>query len=46
VTTYAAIGAGELDEVSGDVERLTGRPPIGLEQFLEANPDSYSHLTA
>ena len=44
VTTYAAMGAGELDEVSGDVERLTGRPPIALEQFLEANPESYSHL--
>jgi uncharacterized protein YbjT (DUF2867 family) len=44
VTTYAAVAAGELDEVSGDVESLTGHPPIGLEQFLEANPESYSHL--
>jgi uncharacterized protein YbjT (DUF2867 family) len=44
VTTYAAIGAGELDAVSGDVERLTGRTPMTLEQFLEANPESYSHL--
>jgi NAD(P)H dehydrogenase (quinone) len=44
VTTYAAVAAGELEAVSGDVERLTGRAPLTLEQFLEANPDSYSHL--
>jgi hypothetical protein len=44
VTTYAAVAAGELEDVSGDVELLTGRAPVGLEQFLEANPESYSHL--
>ena len=44
VTTYAAVAAGELEAVSGDVERLTGRAPVGLEGFLEANPESYSHL--
>ena len=30
--------------VSGDVERLTGRPPISLAEFLRDNPDSYRHL--
>jgi uncharacterized protein YbjT (DUF2867 family) len=44
VTTYAAVAAGELEAVSGDVERLTGHAPMTLEQFLEANPESYAHL--
>jgi uncharacterized protein YbjT (DUF2867 family) len=44
VTTYAAVAAGELEAVSADVERLTGRAPMTLEQFLERNPDSYAHL--
>jgi NAD(P)H dehydrogenase (quinone) len=30
VTSYEAIAAGELAEVTGDVERLTGRPPRSL----------------
>jgi uncharacterized protein YbjT (DUF2867 family) len=30
VSSYAAIAAGELAAVSGDVERLTGRPAIAL----------------
>ncbi len=36
VSTYTAVAAGELDGVSGDVERLTGRRPISLRQYLEA----------
>jgi uncharacterized protein YbjT (DUF2867 family) len=44
VTTYAAIAQGELERVSGDVERLTGRRSISLAEFLSANPDSYRHL--
>jgi NAD(P)H dehydrogenase (quinone) len=44
VTSYAAIAAGELESISGDVERLTGRPPISLAEFLRDNPDSYRHL--
>jgi uncharacterized protein YbjT (DUF2867 family) len=46
VTSYASIAAGELERISPDVERLTGRPPISLAQFLRDNPDSYRHLTA
>jgi NAD(P)H dehydrogenase (quinone) len=45
VTSYASIAAGELERISPDVERLTGRAPISLAQFLRDNPDSYRHLT-
>ncbi|MBO0985865.1 SDR family oxidoreductase [Rathayibacter sp. SD072] len=34
VSTYTAIAAGQLEHVSGDVERLTGRPPLSLAGFL------------
>lgn len=40
VTSYTAIAAGEFDVVSGDVERLTGEPPLGLREFLAAHPDA------
>jgi len=36
VSTYTAVRAGELDGVSGDVERLTGRQPTSLREHLEA----------
>jgi NAD(P)H dehydrogenase (quinone) len=34
VSTYTAIASGELAPVSGDVERLTGRPPTSLADVL------------
>lgn len=34
VSTYTAIAAGEMAGVSGDVERLTGRPPLSLRDLL------------
>jgi len=37
VSTYTAIAAGEVAQVSEDVQRLTGRPPTGLEQLLTAS---------
>ena len=40
VSTYTAIAAGELDGVSGDVERLTGRRPTSLREYLESQPPS------
>jgi NAD(P)H dehydrogenase (quinone) len=46
VTTYSAIAAGELEQVSGDVERLIGRRPTTLDEFLRDNPDSYRHLVS
>lgn len=36
VSTYTAIKAGELDAVSEDVRRLTGRRPLTLAQLLSA----------
>lgn len=34
VSSYTAIAAGELEQVSGDVEAVTGVPPIALEDYL------------
>ncbi|PPF65257.1 NAD(P)-dependent oxidoreductase [Clavibacter michiganensis] len=34
VSTYTAMAAGEMAHVSGDVERVLGRPPVGLAAFL------------
>jgi hypothetical protein len=45
VTTYVAIANGELDEVTGTVEELTGHEPQRLEDFLTRHPESYEHLT-
>ena len=34
VSTYTGIASGELEQVTGDVERLTGRAPMSLAQLL------------
>ena len=34
MSTYTAIAAGEMAEVTDHVLRLTGRPPMSLEAFL------------
>lgn len=34
VSTYSAIASGELSPVRPDLERLTGRPPMTLREFL------------
>jgi NAD(P)H dehydrogenase (quinone) len=39
VSTYTAIAAGELAEVSDDVLRVTGRDPLTLRQLLEGPED-------
>ncbi|GAB2775928.1 SDR family oxidoreductase [Terrabacter koreensis] len=36
VSTYMAAAKGELDGVTDDVERLTGRPPLSLRAYLES----------
>ena len=36
VSTYTAIAAGALDVVTDDVQRITGRPPMSLAEFLAA----------
>jgi uncharacterized protein YbjT (DUF2867 family) len=44
VTSYQSFAAGEMSAVSGDVERVTGRPPSPFAQFLRSHPESYAHL--
>lgn len=44
VTSYVAIGTGEMDVVSDAVATLTGHEPIGLRAWLEANPEAWAHL--
>lgn len=34
VSTYSAIAAGAMENVSGDIERITGVAPLSLEQLL------------
>ncbi len=36
VSTYTAVANGELDGVTDDVERLTGRSPLSLRAYLES----------
>jgi hypothetical protein len=44
VTSYTAIAEGELDILSDDVERLTGRPPTSFETFVIEHPESWAHV--
>ncbi len=44
VTTYSAVAAGELEQVSGDVLALTGREPQTLKAFLDAHPLALAHV--
>jgi NAD(P)H dehydrogenase (quinone) len=46
VTSYVAVGTGEMDVVSDTVPRLTGHPAQALPAWLSANPDGWSSLTA
>ena len=44
VSSYAAIGAGELNAVSDDITGLIGRRAMTLPEFLTAHPESYAHI--
>ncbi|MFF8602311.1 SDR family oxidoreductase [Streptomyces sp. NPDC015232] len=44
VTSYEAVAAGEMADVSDDVRMLTGHPPQAFADFLAAHPESYRHL--
>jgi uncharacterized protein YbjT (DUF2867 family) len=44
VTSYVAIGVGDMDVVSDAVESITGQAPIGLEAWLASNPAAWAHL--
>lgn len=44
VSSYQAIGTGEVSRVSDTVRQVTGVPPQDLAAFLRANPESWAHL--
>jgi NAD(P)H dehydrogenase (quinone) len=44
ITTYVAIAKGELAEPTTTVKDLTGHDPQRLEELLERQPESYTHL--
>jgi len=44
VSSYAAIGAGEMAAVSDTVPRLAGHEATSFAEFLRRYPDSYQHL--
>lgn len=46
VTSYVAIGTGEMDVVSDAVARLAGHHAQTLPGWLEANPQAWAHLRA
>jgi NAD(P)H dehydrogenase (quinone) len=46
VSSYAAIGEGAMDVVSGAVRELTGVEATSLQQFLADHPGSYQHLAS
>ncbi|GAA3391264.1 NmrA family NAD(P)-binding protein [Cryptosporangium minutisporangium] len=44
VTSYQAIADGSLSAVSDTVSRVAGHPARSFAEYLDADPDSYSHL--
>jgi uncharacterized protein YbjT (DUF2867 family) len=44
ITTYTAIAAGDLEEVTDTVERFLDREPRRLGDWLRDNPESWRHL--
>jgi uncharacterized protein YbjT (DUF2867 family) len=45
VSSYWAIRNGTLEPVSTDVQKLTGRDPISLGEYLHAHPEALDHVT-
>ncbi|MGH3360263.1 MAG: NAD(P)H-binding protein [Nocardioidaceae bacterium] len=46
VSSYQAIAAGELADVTDTVERITGHAPMGLPEYLTRHPAAIAHLGA
>jgi NAD(P)H dehydrogenase (quinone) len=46
VSTYTAIAHGEMARVSEDITAVTGRPPLGLAEWLAQQPAPGSHSGA
>lgn len=44
VSSYAAIAAGEFDVVSEAVQDIAGHPPMTLEAYMRAYPESVEHI--
>jgi NAD(P)H dehydrogenase (quinone) len=44
ISSYVAVAEGELDVVTDAVPALTGHEAMSLPEFLEANPESVTHL--
>jgi len=44
VSTYTAIAAGDVAEVTDTVPRFTGHPATGLEEFLATHPQALDHV--
>ena len=44
VSSYAAIAAGEFDVVSEAVQVIAGHPPMTLEAYVRAYPESVAHI--
>lgn len=44
IGSYAAVATGETSVTSHTVEALTGRPPTGLREYLDGDPDGWAHL--
>ena len=44
VTSYVAIGTGEMDVVSDAVQRIAGHPPMAFPDLLRAHPEAWAHL--
>ncbi len=45
VTSYQAIGTGELATATSTVEEITGQQPQSFADFLRTHPHAWSHLT-
>lgn len=46
VTSYEAIGAGELALITDSVRRVTGHEPTTLSGYVSAHPESLAHVAA
>jgi uncharacterized protein YbjT (DUF2867 family) len=46
ITSYVAVGTGEMDVVSDVVPRIAGHRAQDLPEWLAANPGSWAHLKA
>jgi NAD(P)H dehydrogenase (quinone) len=46
ISSYLAIGSGDLDVVTSTVRDVAGHDAVSLEQYLRGTPDALEHVTA